>query len=176
VRIAAAAALTAADGDGVLDDLERLADDPDPRVRAAATRGIGRRLVRCEDPMLRVRGLARLDAALGDAGLVALSAVEALREIGGPAARAVGRVLQRPEPELLKEAVACLGVHGDAVDLAAVVALLAHAEWTVRAQAVATLAERRIVAALPAILRRVDVEDDPFVRAEVLRALERLEG
>src|SRR5262249_56497758 len=106
VRIAAASALAAAEGDAAQGDLERLADDRDPRVRAAAARGIGRRLVRCEDPMLRVRGLARLDEALGDAGLVALAAVEALREIGGPAAPGVGRVLQRPGPALLKEASA----------------------------------------------------------------------
>ena len=176
VRIAAASALAAAEGDAALGDLERLADDRDPRVRAAATRAIGRRLVGCEDPLGRVRGLARLDAALGDDGLVALAAVEALREIGGPAARGVGRVLGRPEPELLKEAVACLAVHGDAADLAALVPLLGHAEWAVRAQAIAALAERRVVGALPAILRRVDLEADLFVRAELLRALERLEG
>jgi HEAT repeat protein len=176
VRIAAASALGSSESDADIADLERLADDRDPRVRAVATRGIGRHLLRCTDHALRVRALARLDAALGDAGLVALAAVEALREIGGPAARGVSRILQRPEPELLKEAVVCLAAHGEAGDFAAIVPLVAHAEWSVRAQAVAALAERRVVSAVPAILRRVDVEQDLFVRAEMLRALERLEG
>jgi len=176
VRIAAASALGSSENDADIADLERLADDRDPRVRAVATRGIGRHLLRCTDRALRVRALARLDAALGDAGLVALAAVEALREIGGPAARGVSRILQRPEPELLKEAVVCLAAHGEAGDLAAIVPLVAHAEWAVRAQAVAALAERHVVSAVPAILRRIDVEQDLFVRAEMLRALERLEG
>jgi HEAT repeat protein len=176
VRTAAAAALGASGGDAVVDDLERLADDPDPRVRAAAVRSIGRRLAGCGDPALRARGLGRLQAALEDGDLAALAAVEALRELGGPAARGVGPLLSRPEPELVKEAVACLAAHGDPGDLAALVPLVAHAHWSVRAEAIAALAERRFSAAVPSILRRLEVEQDHFVRAEILRALERLEG
>lgn len=176
VRIAAACALGASASDTVIDDLERLADDRDPRVRAAAVRAVGRRLLASRDPAVRARGLARLDGALGDGCLVALAGVEALREIGGPAARAAERLLARPEPELVKEAVACLAAHGDANALAAVVPLLAHADWSVRAEAIAALSERRSVRAVPAILRRLETEQDEFVRAEILRALERLEG
>ncbi len=176
VRIAALAALGAAADDAVLDDIERLADDPDARVRAAAIRTVGRRLACCHDPGLRARGLGRLDAALDDGGLVALAAVEALREIGGPAARGVARVLGRPEPELAREAVACLAAHGDADDLAALVELVGHADWSVRAEAISALAERRCVRAVPAILRRLEAERDELVRASILRALQRLEG
>jgi HEAT repeat protein len=176
VRIAAAAALAVAVSDAVIDDLERLTDDPDSRVRAAAVRSVGRRLVGCGEAGLRARALGRLDAALDDGGLVALAAVEALREVGGPAARGVARVLGRPEPELVKEAVACLAAHGDADDLASLVPLLGHADWSVRAGVIAALAERRTVRAVPAILRRLETEQDEFVRAEILRALERLEG
>jgi HEAT repeat protein len=176
VRIAAACALGASLCDTVIDDLERLADDRDARVRAAAVRAVGRRLAASADPAVRARGLARIDQALADGCLVALAGVEALREIGGPAARAVERLLARPEPELVKEAVACLAAHGDANELAAVVPLLAHADWSVRAEAVTALAERRMVRAVPAILRRLETEQDEFVRAEILRALERLEG
>jgi HEAT repeat protein len=160
----------------VLDDIERLAEDGDARVRAAAIRAVGRRVVGCRDAALRARALGRLDAALDDTGLVALAAVEALRELGGPAARGVARVVGRPEPELAREAVACLASHGDADDLAVLVGLLGHAEWVVRAEAIAALAERRCVRAVPAILRRLETEQDEFVRAAILRALQRLEG
>jgi HEAT repeat protein len=176
VRIAAASALGASASDAAIDDLERLADDRDARVRAAAVRAIGRRLLGCDAPDVRARGLARLEAALADGGLVALAAVEALREIGGPAARAAARILARPDPELVKEAVACLAAHGDANDLAAIEPLLAHADWSVRAQAISALAQRRVARSVPAILRRLELEQDEFVRAQMLRALEALEG
>jgi HEAT repeat protein len=176
VRIAAAAALAAAASDAVIDDLERLADDSDSRVRAAAVRSVGRRLLGCSEPALRARALGRLDAALDDGGLVALAAVEALREIGGPAARAVARVLGRPEPELVKEAVTCLAAHGDADDLDTIVPLIGHADWSVRAEVISALTERRHARAVPAILRRLETEQDEYVRAGILRALERLEA
>ena len=176
VRIAAASALGAAVSDAVIGDLERLADDTDARVRAAAVRAIGRRLLGCQDPSLRERALVRLEAALDDAGLVALAAVEALREMGGPAARSARRVLARPEPELVKEAVACLAAHGDESELAQVVPLLAHTDWSVRAEVVSVLAVRRFSRGIPAILRRLETEQDEFVRAEILRALQRLEA
>jgi HEAT repeat protein len=176
VRIAAAAALATAASDAVIDDLERLADDPDSRVRAAAVRSVGRRLLGCSEPGLRARALGRLHAALDDGGLVALAAVEALREIGGPASRGVARVLGRPEPELVREAVTCLAAHGDADDLDTVVPLLGHADWSVRAEVTAALAERRHLRAVPAILRRLEIEQDEFVRAGILRALEQLEA
>ncbi len=176
VRIAAASALGAALSDAVIGDLERLADDPDARVRAAAVRAVGRRLLRCQDPNLRGRVLLRLEAALDDTGLVSLAAVEALREVGGPAARSARRVLGRSEPELVKEAVACLAAHADEAELASIVPLLAHADWSVRAEAVSALAVRRFARGVPAILRRLETEQDAYVRAEILRALARLEA
>lgn len=175
VRIAAASALGAAASDAVIGDLERLADDPDLRVRAAAVRAVGRRLRGCQDRSLRGRALVRIEAALDDEGLVALAAVEALREVGGRAARSARRVLRRPEPELVKEAVACLAAHADEAELAQVVPLLAHADWSVRAEVVSVLAARRFARGVPAILRRLETEQDEFVRAEILRALQRLE-
>jgi HEAT repeat protein len=176
VRIAAASALGAAASHAVIDDLERLADDPDPRVRAAAVRAVAQRLFGCQDPNLRGRVLLRLEAALDDTGLVALAAVEALREVGGPAARSARRVLARPEPELVKEAVACLAAHAGEAELVAIVPLLAHADWSVRAEVVAVLALRRFARGVPSILRRLETEQDEFVRAEILRALQRLEA
>jgi HEAT repeat protein len=169
-------ALGSAPGDAVIGDLERLGEDTDVRVRAAAVRAVGRLLRGCQEPMPRGRALVRLEAALDDSGLVALAAVEALREVGGPAARGARRVLERPEPELVKEAVACLAAHGEEAELASIVPLLGHPDWSVRAEVVSVLAARRVVRAVPAILRRLETEQDEFVRAEILRALERLEA
>ena len=107
---------------------------------------------------------------------MALAAIEALSEIGGPAARGVVRVLERSEPELVKEAVACLAAHGDADDVASLVGLLGHADWSVRAEATSALGERRCARAMPSILRRLETEQDEFVRAGILRALQRLEN
>ena len=45
-----------------------------------------------------------------------------------------------------------------------------------RAEAIQVLFERSVKRALPAILRRLDLEQDEFVRSVTLRALERLEG
>jgi HEAT repeat protein len=176
VRIAAAAALGASESDAVIDDLRRLAADDDPRVRAAAVRAIGTRFGRSSQPERRERALAALDAALADDALVALGAVEALLEIGGQeAARAAG-LLARPEPELVKQAVACLARHAAAPTLEALLPLTAHPDWAVRAEAIGALGDRGVVRAVPSILRRLETEQDEFVRGVILRALERLEG
>ena len=54
-------------------------------------------------------------------------------------------------------------------------ALVSHADWSVRAEAIRVLAERGVRRAVPAILRLLEVEQDDFVRDAILRALERLE-
>ena len=53
--------------------------------------------------------------------------------------------------------------------------LVAHADWSVRAEAVRVLAERRVRHAVPAILRRLETEQDEFVRDAIFRALAVLE-
>jgi HEAT repeat protein len=176
VRIAAAGALATCASEEIAPDLERLLADPDDRVRAAVVRVIGGRIARGADPEWRSHGIACLDAALEQRPLVALAAVEALHEIGPPLAERVAALLSRPEPELVKEAAACLSAHAETSSLDAVVPLLSHPDWSVRAEAVAALADRRVVRAVPAILRRLDTEQDEFVRSVILRALARLEG
>jgi HEAT repeat protein len=176
VRIAAAHALGASDNDAVVDDLERLADDEDPRVRAAAARAIGHRLGNIEEESRREAALRVLDAALADEALVALGAAEAISEIGGSTAGRAVSLLERPEPEVVKEAVTCIGRHGDAAVLEALVPLVSHPDWSVRAEAIQVLADRRVVRAVPPILRRLETEQDDFVRGVILRALKRLES
>jgi len=176
VRIAAASALGASQSDDVIDDLKRLADDEDPRVRASAVRSLGRRFGRAEDPQRRSAALAVIEAALRDDALVVLGAIEALDSIGGPEAARVSAVLERPEPELVKEAVACLSRHGETAALEALVPMVSHGDWSVRAEAIQALAERGVQRAVPPILRRLETEQDEFVRDAILRALKRLEG
>ena len=54
--------------------------------------------------------------------------------------------------------------------------LVSHADWSVRAEAIRVLAERRVSRAAPAILRLLETEQDEYVRDAILDALERLEG
>ena len=45
-----------------------------------------------------------------------------------------------------------------------------------RAEAIRALGQRRCVRAVPAILRRLEIEQDSFVRETILAALRKLEG
>jgi HEAT repeat protein len=177
VRIAAAVALGSSASDAVIEDLQRLAEDDDPRVRAAAVRALGHRFGNAEDEAQHSATARTLETALADEALVALAAVEALGEIGGEegACRVVA-LLERPEPELVREAVICIGRHGKVGELDMLVPLVSHADWSVRAEAIQTLADRGVARAVPPNLRRLETEQDEFVRDVILRALKRLEG
>lgn len=175
VRIAAAGALGSCGGPDAPEALAQLARDADVWVRAAALRAIGSYAARHPERLAAALGL--LEPALQDAAPAAMAAVEALRETGGgSAARAISAVLGRPEPEIVQAAVRCIGLHGDAGALESLLPLVAHSHWSVRAETIQTLAERRAVRAVPTILRRLEVEQDDFVRAAILRALQRLEA
>jgi HEAT repeat protein len=102
--------------------------------------------------------------------------LEVFNSIGGSASRSVMALLERSEPELVKEAVICINRHGEVADLEAVVPLVSHPDWSVRAEAIQALADRGVVRAVPPILRRLETEQDDFVRDVILRALKRLEG
>jgi len=175
VRIAAAGALGSCGGPDAPEALGQLARDTDLWVRAAALRAIGTYAAR--HPERLAEALSMLEPTLQDAAPVAMAAVDALRETGGDsAARAASAVLGRPEPEIVQAAVRCIGQHGDAGALESLLPLVAHGHWSVRAETIQTLAERRTVRAVPTILRRLEVEQDDFVRAAILRALHRLEA
>jgi HEAT repeat protein len=176
VRVAAAGALGRCHAEGVLDDLARLAADPDTSVRAAAVRAVACRLAAGLDPEQSECALHALRRACDDSAQVALAAVEAIREVGGAALTYGRALLRRPEPDVVREAVRCVGLHGDDQSLEEVVPLVAHADWSVRAEAIQTLASRRVHRAVPAILRRLDTEQDEYVRSVTLRALQRLES
>jgi HEAT repeat protein len=83
-------------------------------------------------------------------------------------------VLGRPEPELVHEAVRCIGERGDIQTCEALLPLVSHPDWSVRSEAIAALADRGVAKAVPAILRRFETEQDDFVRESMMRALDRL--
>ena len=172
VRAAVARAFGTA-GREALEDLERLAADEDVRVRATA---IGALLGGDEASERRATALSYFDAACADQAPVALAALEAATRAGGSLALRALRLLERPEPELVREVIRCVGVHADAGALEALIPLVGHADWSVRAEAIEAIAERSLRRAAPAILRRLDIEQDEFVRGAALRALARLEG
>ena len=174
VRIAAAAVLGQTSAHDALDDLERLSFDGDSRVAAAAVRAAGELLE------TRVDDAADCGAWIGLAvvrePIVALAAVEALARIGGPiAVQASLTALARREPEIVCAGIMCLGRHAAVDDLLALVAVVGHEDWTVRAEAVKVLAARGQRRTLPAMLRRLEVEVDVFVREAILAAAQKLE-
>ncbi|MGH0034343.1 MAG: HEAT repeat domain-containing protein [Myxococcota bacterium] len=175
VRVAAAAALGGSRSESALDDLRRLLHDEDERVRAAAVRAMGVVAERAGGEAAAAV-VEQVGLVLSDCGAVAMAGAEALHRIGGEsAARVVAGLLTRNEPELVQAAIACIGEHGDAACVEDLLALVVHDAWAVRAEAIQTLAERRVVKALPSILRRLEAEQDDFVRDVILRALRRLE-
>ena len=77
---------------------------------------------------------------------------------------------------MVREAVRCFGDHAESAELEALLLLVSHSDWSVRAEVVEILAERRVRQAVPAILRRLETEQDDVVRSVTLAALQRLES
>jgi HEAT repeat protein len=176
VRIAAASALGGFDDLHVVEDLASLAGDEDAHVRAAAMRALGRGAAtgRNRDPESEWASKAFI--LLSTEGPVAMAALEALAALGGPeAAQLATRSLGREDPELVKAAVACIRAHGTAESLRELFPLVSHDHWLVRAEVIQALADRGLEQAVPTILRRLDKEQDDFVRDAIFRALKRLE-
>jgi HEAT repeat protein len=176
VRIAAARALGTSSSESVVDDLARLAVDEDSSVRAAAVLSIVTRFIRSDDEHHHSVAIRVIDAALEDDAPVALSAIEALCDVGGAQTSRAESMLDRSEPELVRQAIRCLATHADDAGLESLLPLIAHSDWSVRAEAIQAVADRGMIRAVPAILRRLEAEEDDFVRESILQALRRLEG
>lgn len=175
VRTAAARVLGEIDAPEVEDELTRLLSDGDGRLVSVALRSLGRFYGRGADAS---GGAVDLVASHlhGDA-LVALAATEALGEIGGAAAaRALEPALTRVEPEVIRSATSAIGRNGDEEILASLLSVVNHEEWSVRAEAARALSDRGYRKGLPSLLRRLELEDDAFVREVILRAIDRLDG
>jgi HEAT repeat protein len=176
VRIAAANALGASGSEEVVDVLLCLADDEDRDVRAAAIRALGIRLNTASDVSQRSQVIQVLETSLVDEAIVALAAIEAMRGMGGSAVEPLVRIFDRPEPEVVLEAVRCLGSSAEMSLLETLLPLVSHPDWAVRAEAIQVLSDRSVARAVPALLRRLETEQDEFVRDAMLRALDRLGG
>jgi HEAT repeat protein len=176
VRIAAADALGGSVRPGVIDDLRRLVDDEDARVRVSAIRSIGLQANKSTEAGARDSGLALVEAALADEPLVVLAALEVMQQAGGLNPERLALLLARPESEIVREAVACVAARPEPESLDRLLPLVAHPDWSVRAEAIDVLAQQRVTRAVPAILRRLETEQDDFVREAMLRALEKLEA
>ena len=105
-----------------------------------------------------------------------MGALESLLAIGG--AESVGMalpMLRHTDAELVQGALECVAAHGDPEILRELFPLLANDHWSVRARVAQVLSERGLERGVPAILRRLEVERDDFVRESMLDALRRLE-
>jgi len=174
VRIAAVSVLGNSNSMDASEDLARQMTDGDPHVVSVAVRSVGR--------LYRGEGAspAEIERLIGPAleseAMIALAGLEALMEVGGEiAGRLASRVLARSEPDVVRSGVACLGAHGEVNLLTEVLPLVAHSDWSVRAAAVQVLSDRSVRKGLPHLLRRLEVEEDAFVREAILSAVERLE-
>jgi HEAT repeat protein len=175
VRCAAAVALGQSGEQRIFADLVRLHFDEDARVRAAALRAMGRHAARHE--ACYEAALEHIAPASQDDSGEAIAAAEALCELGGSGAIAVAtRLLESATPEVVLAAVTCIGRHGSPESLVDLLGLVSHPEWPVRAEAIQTLARRGFVRAVPVILRRLESEQDGYVRDTILAALARLDG
>jgi HEAT repeat protein len=145
-------------------------------VRVAAIRSLGLHAERGPEGPSRAAALHSVETAVGDEPLVVLAALEVLRRVGGLPPAQLAQLLVRREAEIVREAVVCAGARSEEASLDQLLPLVSHPDWSVRAEAIQVLADRRVTKAVPTILRRLEAEQDGFVRDAILRALERLEG
>jgi len=157
-----------------IDELRGSLSDSDVRVVAVAIRSLGRLYRGAEHMSSEIQSV--IGDAIGAEPDVALAGLDALHELGGDRAGSLAiAALGRSEPDVIRAAVACLAEHGSDEDLSEAISLLAHADWSVRAEVARALSERDHRKSLPALLRRLEVEDDAFVREAILAAIGRLE-
>ena len=174
VRTEAARVLGASGRPEAVSELRQLAEDEDPKVVAVAVRSLGRLFD--EECVESHEIYESIGSALEAGPIVALAGFDALREMGGERAGALARgALSHSEPDVVRAAVACLGAHGLENDLIEIIPFAGHADWSVRAEVAEVLSARGMRKGLPALLRRLELEDDAFVRQVVLRAIGRLE-
>jgi HEAT repeat protein len=169
VRIAVAGALGEIGGDGVLAPLSLALKDEDPWVACAALKSFGR--------LKDIRAVPAIVETLEHGtGLVAISALETLAEIGGEdVAACVRKGLESPDEEVVKTAIGILARDGDAWLDEHAARLLAHPHWDVRRSIVKTLAELRGGRALPLLRSALETESDDLVKDLITGIMDRFQ-
>lgn len=174
VRIAAAQVLGDTTEPAAKEDLVRLLNDRDSAVVAVSVRALGRLCASLGE--VPAESFEQVAPTLEAVPVVALAGIEALMLMGGEeAARLALTMLNHPEAEVIRAALAVVGTHGTPTDLMEASPLVAHPDWSVRAEIVETLGSRFVKKGLPALLRRLEVEQDTFVRDAILLAIRKLE-
>ncbi|MFK7894292.1 MAG: HEAT repeat domain-containing protein [Myxococcota bacterium] len=174
VRTAAAQVLGTACHPAAMEDLVRLLQDRDDEVVSVAVHGLGRLAAEIAGPREEV--LSQIAPTLVATPVVALAGIEALMLVGGEkAAELALMLLDRGEPELVRAALGVIGLHGRSDSLLEATALVAHPDWAIRGEIARLLGDRSVKKGLPALLRRLEVEQDTFVREAILSAIRKLE-
>jgi HEAT repeat protein len=167
VRIAAAGALGEIGGDGVLDPLNLALKDEDPWVVCAALKSFGR--------MKDARAVSAIVGLLEQGtGLVAISALETLAEIGGSEAGVcVRKGLDSTDEEVVKTAIGILARDGAEWLDDNAARLLAHPHWDVRRSIIQVLADQWGARALPLLRTALETETDDLVRELITGIVDR---
>jgi HEAT repeat protein len=169
VRIAAAGALGEIGGDSILAPLLLAMKDEDPWVACAALKSLGR--------LKDVRAVPAIVEMLAHGtGLVAISALETLAEIGGEDVPAcIRKGLDSPDEEVVKTAIGILAQDGDAWLDEHAARLLAHPHWDVRRSIIQALAEQRGARALPLLRTVLETESDKLVKELIIGIMDRFQ-
>ena len=134
-------------------------------MRAAAGRSVGLRAERATDGAARAAALAPLEAAAADERPGRARRRRGAARPAACGAAAVAALLARPERRDPARGAALRRRARRRGGLERLLPLVAHPDWSVRAEAMEVLAERGLPPAVPAILRRLETEQDEFVRS-----------
>lgn len=168
VRIAVAGALGEIGSGDVLEPLLLAMKDEDPWVKCAALKSLGK--LRHEGARQAIVELL----ATGVDGLVTITALQTLAEIGGKGVlELVKKALGHPDEEVVKAAIDILARQGDGWLDEYRETLLAHPHWDVRRCFIKVMVADRGGEAVPYLRAVLDTEVDDLVREQILDVMDR---
>jgi len=168
VRIAAAAALGEMGGKDILDPLLLAMQDEDPWVKCTALKSLGK--IGHEAAKPEIMGIL----ASSSDGMVKISALEALAQIGGTEVVAVVKqALLDPDEEVIKAAIDILMRQDEQWLDEYRAQLLRHPHWDVRRSFLNAVAAGRGATELPLFRSALEAETDELVREQLLAIIDR---
>jgi HEAT repeat protein len=149
-------------------NLQRLASDPDPNIRAYAADGVGEFLSSAGADNLATAATKDTD------GMVRAAAVRALARMNDDGAGTVGKAMADGDPRVKLEALGAAGrIHGFA-DGAKVAPLVTDQDPIVRRRAAEVLGTLHVKTAVPQLRAAAKSDADPQVRAAACHTLGRM--